>query len=580
MDSSESYAEPSEHTSLLLMGVLDWVILVGFLAYTIWDGIRHTQEKRDLESLVLASRQTPWWAAGLSVMATQASAITFIGTTGLAFMHDMRFLQVYLGLPLAMVILSVTLVPLYHRLKVYTIYEALEDRFGLRLRLTTSFLFLLSRGASLGFSISAPAYVLALLFGVPLKTTIIIMGIIATIYTMFGGIGGVIRTDMKQMILMMLALVFCLFWIIGGFPADVSWLDGLRLAGKLDKLTTIDLSFDPQEKYNLWSGIIAGGFLMLSYFGADQSQVQRVLTARTLADARSSLLMSGILKVPLQFFILLIGVYLYIFYVFEDRPLLFKSSDQTAQMTSFESDFQQIQDQRKVAARNCLSGNCTDFIEKDKEAVMLRKKALHEASIQQGKVQDDTNYVFPFFILSQLPTGVVGLILAAILAAALSSIDSGLNSLATSSVIDWLRRLQSRPRGDRYYYLATRWATAAWGVLATSSAVAFGETDAIIEIVNKVGSFFYGPILGVFILLWLPRATSKSAFWGFILGFAAVVFIGGWYLGEETQTYIWEFPFGMHPEGYHPMLEYLWLNPIGVLVVILCGMGLGNGKKS
>ncbi|MEL6634765.1 MAG: sodium-coupled permease, partial [Bacteroidota bacterium] len=248
MDSSESYAEPSEHTSLLLMGVLDWVILVGFLAYTIWDGIRHTQEKRDLESLVLASRQTPWWAAGLSVMATQASAITFIGTTGLAFMHDMRFLQVYLGLPLAMVILSVTLVPLYHRLKVYTIYEALEDRFGLRLRLTTSFLFLLSRGASLGFSISAPAYVLALLFGVPLKTTIIIMGIIATIYTMFGGIGGVIRTDMKQMILMMLALVFCLFWIIGGFPADVSWLDGLRLAGKLDKLTTIDLSFDPQEK--------------------------------------------------------------------------------------------------------------------------------------------------------------------------------------------------------------------------------------------------------------------------------------------------------------------------------------------
>ncbi|MEO0582495.1 MAG: sodium-coupled permease [Bacteroidota bacterium] len=580
MDSSESYAEPSEHTSQLLMGVLDWVILVGFLAYTIWDGIRHTQEKRDLESLVLASRQTPWWAAGLSVMATQASAITFIGTTGLAFMHDMRFLQVYLGLPLAMVILSVTLVPLYHRLKVYTIYEALEDRFGLRLRLTTSFLFLLSRGASLGFSISAPAYVLALLFGVPLKTTIIIMGIIATIYTMFGGIGGVIRTDMKQMILMMLALVFCLFWIIGGFPADVSWLDGLRLAGKLDKLTTIDLSFDPQEKYNLWSGIIAGGFLMLSYFGADQSQVQRVLTARTLADARSSLLMSGILKVPLQFFILLIGVYLYIFYVFEDRPLLFKASDQTAQMTSFESDFQQIQDQRKVAARNCLSGNCADFIEKDKEAVMLRKKALHEASIQQGKVQDDTNYVFPFFILSQLPTGVVGLILAAILAAALSSIDSGLNSLATSSVIDWLRRLQSRPRGDRYYYLATRWATAAWGVLATSSAVAFGETDAIIEIVNKVGSFFYGPILGVFILLWLPRATSKSAFWGFILGFMTVIFVGGWYLGEETQTYIWEFPFGMHPEGYHPMLEYLWLNPIGVLVVILCGMGLGNGKKS
>lgn len=552
MDSSESYAEPSEHTSLLLMGVLDWVILVGFLAYTIWDGIRHTQEKRDLESLVLASRQTPWWAAGLSVMATQASAITFIGTTGLAFMHDMRFLQVYLGLPLAMVILSVTLVPLYHRLKVYTIYEALEDRFGLRLRLTTSFLFLLSRGASLGFSISAPAYVLALLFGVPLKTTIIIMGIIATIYTMFGGIGGVIRTDMKQMILMMLALVFCLFWIIGGFPADVSWLDGLRLAGKLDKLTTIDLSFDPQEKYNLWSGIIAGGFLMLSYFGADQSQVQRVLTARTLADARSSLLMSGILKVPLQFFILLIGVYLYIFYVFEDRPLLFKSSDQTAQMTSFESDFQQIQDQRKVAARNCLSGSCADFIEKDKEAVMLRKKALHEASIQQGKVQDDTNYVFPFFILSQLPTGVVGLILAAILAAALSSIDSGLNSLATSSVIDWLRRLQSRPRGDRYYYLATRWATAAWGVLATSSAVAFGETDAIIEIVNKVGSFFYGPILGVFILLWLPRATSKSAFWGFILGFAVVVFIGGWYLGEETQTYIWEFPFGMHTDRVQP----------------------------
>ncbi|MCI4670011.1 MAG: sodium-coupled permease [Bacteroidia bacterium] len=563
---------------------LDWIVLIGFFIYTLWDGLRHASSQNSLESMVLAGRSIPWWAAGLSVMATQASAVTFISTTGLSFMEDMKFLQVYLGMPIAMVILSVTLVPLYYKMKVYTIYEALENRFGLRMRLITSLIFLISRGATVGFSIAAPAYVLSLLFGIQLSYTIIIMGLTATVYTMFGGIGGVIRTDMKQMVLMLAGLAFCFFWIVNAYPEEVSLTDGLKLAGKLGKLNTIDLNFDVSERYNIWSGLIAATFLMLSYFGADQPQVQRVLTAKSLTDARSSLLMSAIFKIPMQFFILLLGVLLYVFYIYAERPLLFLPENQKDQQVElmYKEEFAQLSKERITWANLCKDGipdACELFQEKDMAIQKLRKKAIKKMELVSKEDRDDTNYVFPFFILSELPPGLVGLILAAILAAALSSIDSVLNSLATTSVVDWLKRLHVEARSDEYYLNATRWATAMWGILATLAALMFGETEAIIEVVNKLGSFVYGPILGVFLLLWQKRADSNSSFWAFIVGLVVVIFSGGLVMTEAGTHWAWQFPFNDLEEGYKYVVEYLWLNPLGVGIVMGIGLLFGRGNS-
>lgn len=567
---------------------IDWLVLAAFMAYTLWDGMRQHKGPQNLEGLMLARRNVSWWAAGLSVMATQASAITFIGTTGQAYMEDMRFLQVYLGLPIAMIILSGTLVPLFIRSKAYTAYELLERRFGLRVRLTTSMMFLISRGASLGITIAAPAYVLALILGVPLNWTIIIIGVVATIYTMFGGIGGVIRTDMKQMVLMLLGLVFCFFWIGHEMPEGVGFWDSLEIAGAAGKLNTIDLEFDPGEKYNLWSGLLAGLFLMLSYFGADQSQVQRYLTTKSLTHARSSLLLSAIAKVPMQFFILLLGTYLYVFYLFAERPLLFipesLQGGSVVEVTESPAEFAQLQEERKLAAQRLIAQPDdptvrAEFQERDQAIATLRQAEIERLEAESEDSRNDTNYVLPYFVLTRLPVGIVGLIVAAILAAALSSIDSMLNSLASSSVMDWYKRLRGDEVEVDHYLKAARTATALWGIVATLSALVFGETDSIIELVNEVGSYFYGPILGVFILLWVPRATSNSSLVGLILGIALVMLAGSWYHpcsgAQEIAFYL---PLTTPPHGWEPILSYLWLNPIGVAATVLIG-GLGGKKK-
>jgi Na+/proline symporter len=570
----------------LPMHWIDWLVLTTFFIYTLWDGLRHQARTENLEDLMLARRNVSWWAAGLSVMATQASAITFIGTTGQAYMEDMRFLQVYLGLPLAMIILSGTLVPFFYRTRAYTAYELLERRFGLNVRLATSFLFLLSRAASLGITIAAPAYVLALILAVPLDWTIVIIGATATVYTMFGGISGVIRTDMKQMVLMLAGLVFCFFWIGHEMPEEVSFGDSLALAGAAGKLRTIDFDFDPSEKYNFWSGLLAGLFLMLSYFGADHSQVQRYLTARSLTDARGSLLLSAIVKIPIQFFILLLGAYLYVFYVFADRPLLFvPDTDRSAmqeQIITGDADFERLQAERKAAALALLS-NPTDaeqrqrFQRLDRSVAHLREAEIVRLEAASDDSRNDTNYVLPYFVLTRLPIGVVGLIVAAILAAALSSIDSMLNSLAASSVIDWYQRLQNHRRSEGHYLYAARLATALWGILATLSALVFGETDSIIELVNEVGSYFYGPILGVFLLLWVPKATGRSALIGLSVGLAVVFLAGSFYHAETGTAVFLRMPFGGEIGELRPVLSYLWLNPIGVAATVLVGaMGRGG----
>ena len=452
------------------MSILDWTILITFFAWIVWDGIRSSRGTTDIEGLLLAKRNIPWWAVGLSVMATQASAISFIGTTGQAYKENMGFIQTYFGLPVAMIIISLTLIPFYHKLKVFTAYEALETKFGLKIRLATSLLFLISRGLAMGTIIAAPAYVLSLIFCISLPGTILIIGLSATVYTTIGGIGGVIRTDIKQMAVMMIGLFICLFWIVYKMPDNIGLVETLHISGSLGKLDTIDFSFDPSARYNIWSGLIAGMFLMLSYFGSDQTQVQRYLTAKSLADAKTSLMLTGLFKIPMMFLMLIIGALLYVFYVFTPPPKTFYLSKEN----SFE-----IQDPSElyVGSFESRRNAAIDYVQ-NAYSLASRQHLVEKDKVFEQKInamsdpdRDDTNYILPYFILHEMPIGVIGLIVAAIFAAALSSIDSGLNSLAATSVVDWLKRLHKKKRNEKYYLNASRISTVAWGLFATISAL-------------------------------------------------------------------------------------------------------------
>ena len=565
---------------------IDWLVLIAFLGYTIWDGTRHGKESENIEGFFLANRSMPWWAMGLSVMATQASAITFIGTTGQAYVEDMRFVQIYLAVPFAMIILCMTLVPFFNKLQNFSAYEVLEERFGLSTRLFTSFLFLMSRGLGLGIIIAAPSYVLAILLNLPLSTTILIIGITATLYTMVGGISGVIRTDVKQMAVMMFGLGFCFYWIHHQLPPDVNFTDSLYLAGTLGKLDALDISFDISEKYNIWTGVFAALFLMLSYFGTDQSQVQRYLTAKSLNDARKSLLLSAYAKVPMQFFILLLGVMLYVFYIFSSAPITFHSTEPVAETDQTElagemlqQEYQATHMQRRQAALDLLENktpkNAEAFREADQHLKDVRESEMERQEKITESSRNDTNYILPYFILSEIPIGIIGLIVAGIFAAALSSIDSELNALATISIVDWYKRLDSKDHSAKWYLKSSRFTTVLWGLLATGAALALGETRSIIELVNKVGSYFYGSILGVFVLLlWVKRANGFGALTGLISGMVTVFFFDR--LFENPQTNSWQLilPWQETPEGFTKAIEYLWLNPVGTVVVVIVGISV------
>jgi Na+/proline symporter len=562
------------------MTYIDWIILILFLAYTIWDGVRRTKETSDISGFFLAGRTMPWWAMGLSVMATQASAITFIGTTGQAYVEDMRFVQTYLGLPFAMVILCLTIVPYYYKRNTFTAYQILEERFGLSTRLTTSLLFLISRGLALGTVIAAPSYVLSLLFEWELWSTILIIGTIATLYTMVGGITGVIMTDVKQMAIMFFGILFSFFWIWHKLSDDIGGMgEALTLAGALGKTQSFDLTFDISEKYNVWSGVIAGLFLMLSYFGTDQTQVQRYLTAKSLKDARGSLLLSAFAKVPMQFVILLLGVMLYVFYIFHQPPVTFREAvtDQTEQ----QMEFNRQHEERRTLALDFLSSTEDDqsrqkFIAADTEVNAVRANEIERQRIESAGNINDTNYIFPFFILNEIPIGVTGLLIAAIFAAALSSIDSELNALSTVSVVDWYKRLRKKEMSRSHYLFVSRSATVFWGILATGSAIALGETDSIIELVNQIGSYFYGSILGVFILLYfVKKSRGIGALLGLAAGMTTVFALDCLYIGSGG-TFEFYLPSVFAPQqditdGFSKAIEYLWLNPVGAGVVVFTG---------
>lgn len=541
------------------MSILDWAIVAIYLAIMIFDGIRMTKHASGVDGYFLANRSLPWWAVGLSVMATQLSAITLVGTTGQAYSDGMRFIQFYYGLPLAMVILCLTAVPFFYRARVFTAYEYLEKRFDAKTRALTSLFFLMSRGLGVGVIIAAPSVILSIVLGWNLITTIFVMGLSTTLYTMVGGVQAVTWTDVKQMGVIFFGLFVCIIVIVAKFPEGVSLFDGLHLAGSVGKLKTVDFSFDLREKYTVWSGTIAALFLFLSYFGCDQSQVQRFLTAKSVAEGRTSLLMSAFLKIPMQFMILLIGVLVFVFYQFTAPPMIFNSVDgakienssgYAAVKTDYDSAFTARQNAALDFVKKDEPTSRDAYVDADKKFNAARKNATEFVKTETGnKSFNDVNYVFPTFVIQNMPIGVIGLIFAAIFAAAMSSISAELNALATATTIDFYRRFYAREATDAQYVRFGRIATAVWGIFACIVATQVTSLGSLIEVVNKFGSFFYGSLLGVFVLAFaVPRARSRGAFFGLLFGIASV-----WTASHFTD------------------IEFLWFNVIGCLVTVFAG---------
>jgi SSS family solute:Na+ symporter len=555
------------------MHPIDWAILIAFTSWIVYDGLKRTKDSQELEGYFLAKRSIPWWAAGISVMATQLSAITMIGTTGQGYTDGLRFIQFYFGLPLAMVILGVTLVPFLHGAKVYTAYEYLERRFNPQTRSLTAFLFLLSRGMSCGTIIAAPAVVFSAIFGWNMLWSVALIGIPTVVYTMIGGVRAVAWVDVKQMVLIVTALLAVVITLLVKIP--VSPADALHIAGAGGRLRTFDFSFSLTNTYTFWSGVIGGTFLMLSYFGTDQSQVQRYLSARSVDEARSSLLMSAYWKIPLQALVLLVGVLVFVFYVFTRPPLLFNPAHERAVRAAnpavygvLEQMYSERLAARDSAARAIRSADSEATRAAAKQRFRLssvdieltRGEALRSAERVTGQPPRDVNYVIPRFVLEHLPLGLAGIFIAAILAAAMNAIAAELNSLATSSVIDFYKRWLRSEASDSHYLTVSRAATGLWGLFACVVATFAANLGSLIEVVNRFGSFFYGSILGVFLLAMIPRAKGHGAFFGLIAGMAAVAAVN----------------FGA------PAVSFLWHNVIGAVTVLIVGtlLSLGPGRAT
>ena len=538
---------------------LDWTIVAAYLIYIVYDGLRLTKKSQEIEGYFLAGRSLPWWAVGLSVMATQLSAITLVGTTGQAYDSGMRFVQFYFGLPFAMVILCLTVVPFFYRARVYTAYEYLESRFDAKTRSLTSFLFLVSRGMACGVIIAAPSVILSIVLGWNELVTVLLMGVTTTLYTMFGGVQAVTWTDVKQMVVIFLGLGVIFFVILGQLPETVSLGGAIELAGMTGRMRMVDPQLNLNETYTLWSGLLGGLFLALSYFGCDQSQVQRFLTARSVSEGRSSLLMSAFVKIPMQLLILFIGVLVFIFYQFVQPPLIFKADDRARvealpRYQALESDYSAAFAARRQAALDFTAGGGATARAAYEDATSriseARRGAIGLIREQTGRNFSDVNYVFPTFVTTYAPIGVVGLIIAAIFAAAMSSISAELAALSTATVIDFYRRHYRKEAPDAHYLKVSKLVTGLWGLFACLVALQAGRLGSLIEVVNKFGSYFYGSLLGVFVLaIGTKRANGHGAFVGLLAGMAAVAVVA-----NTTR------------------ISFLWYNVVGCLTVMLVGM--------
>ncbi len=540
---------------------LNWLVVVGYLSYVCIDGLRRSRGTKEIEGYFLGNRALPWWAVGLTVMATQLSAVTMIGTTGQGATDGMRFVQFYFGLPVAMVILGVTIVPYLHRAKVYTAYEFLERRFDAKTRSLTSVLFLLSRGLSCGTIIAAPAVVFSAMFGWSMVTSVALIGVPTVIYTMIGGVQAVTWADVKQMAVIVTALVAVVIVLLVRLPVGPD--AALRLAGATGRLRVFDFSFNLHDTYTFWSGIIGGTFLMLSYFGTDQSQVQRYLSAKSVDEARSAHLISAYWKIPLQALVLLVGVLVFVFYLFLAPPLYFNPAHERlvkrADPTAYElldARYHALFDARQAAARDLAAAprdadaaQRRTLRERDGAVAQVHGEALALAERISGTPSKDVNYIIPHFVLTELPIGLTGLFIAAVIAAAMSAVAGELSALSTATVIDHYRRWVSPDADDKRLLVVSRAATGAWGLFACVVATFAASLGSLIEVVNRFGSIFYGSILGVFILAMLPRIRANAAFLGLIAGMSAV--------GSVIV--------------FAPQVSFLWHNVVGAVTVVAVG---------
>jgi SSS family solute:Na+ symporter len=548
------------------MHYVDWAVVLVYLVWVLSDGIRRTKNAKEIEGYFLANRSLPWWAVGLSVMATQLSAITLVGTTGQGYADGLRFVQFYFGLPLAMIVLCVTVVPFFHRAKVFTAYEYLERRFDAKTRSLTSLLFLVSRCLACGVVISAPAVILSIILGWSLTTTVMVIGVPTTLYTMLGGVQAVTWADVKQMAIIVGGVLATVVVLILGLPDDVTVAGALQAAGSVGRMRAVDFTFDVTTQYTFWSGLIGGMFLAMGYFGADQSQVQRYLTAKSVKEAQGSLLMSAFVKIPLQVLILLTGVLVFCFYLYTPPPMLFNPKHQqvlregpaAGQYQALQTEFDAAFALRRDAAY-AVSSNGRDetaraaFANAEGSLKSIRDRAMVLVRQSTGDATySDVNYVFPTFITTQLPIGLVGLMIAAILAAVMSTVAAELNSLSTATIIDFYKRHFRTTASDQHYLRASWAATALWGAFATIVASYATSLGSLIEVVNKVGSFFYGSLFGIFVLaIGTSRVGANAAFIALITGMVTVGFVG----------------------AFTPV-SWLWQNVVGTVVVVAVGVVL------
>jgi Na+/proline symporter len=544
---------------------LDWTVLVvylvGIVAFGVWAG----RGNKAMDDFFLAGRKMRWWAVGLSVMATQISAITFVGTTGQAYTDGMRFLVVYFGLPFAMVILCVTLVPFFYRARVFTAYEYLERRFDARTRTLTSLLFLLSRGMAVGVTLYAPSLVLSVIMGWRESTTILVMGGSTIAYVFYGGNKSVIWTDVVQMGIIWFGIFLCFGVAIAQLPAGFGFSDALALAQTTGRLRVMDPSPSLTAPYTLWSGLVGGLFLMLSYFGCDQSQVQRYLSGASLTQSRLSLLFNAFLKVPMQFVILLTGVLVFVFYHFHTPPLLWNAAQMRRleeragpeELAGLRERFAAAHAERRQAAeayaRSRGTGDATSYLTAESALQAVRGDAVRTIErLNGGARYNDTNHIFPTYIVTYLRGGLAGLVIAVIFAAAMSTLAGEFNSLATATMIDFYKRYLRPSESAAHDLLLSRLFTLAWGAFACLIALQAGRLGSAIEVVNRFGSYFYGSILGVFALAVLtPRASAAGAFYGLMAGMAAVALVS-----RLTAVH------------------FLWYNVVGAVVVFAVGLAL------
>ena len=558
------------------MSSLDWFILIGTLLTIVGYGVWKTRGSKDLSSFLKGNNDAKWWGIGISIMATQASAITFLSTPGQAYTDGMRFLQFYLGLPIAMVILCITFVPIFYRLKVYTAYEYLESRFDLKTRTLAALLFLVQRGLAAGITIYAPAIILSTLLHWNLTLTNIFIGVLVIIYTVSGGTKAVTQTQKQQMAVMMGGMILAGILVLNMLPEQIGLIDAMTIAGKMGKMNLINFEFDLDDRYNFWTGTTAALFLFLSYFGTDQSQVQRYLTGKSLSESRLGLIMNGLLKVPMQFIILFIGVLVFVFYQYNTPPVFFnkveleqlKKSEYKMSVIELEDRFSTLHEEKKRAIDLMISNQSKKvndeildqkILDLEDEMMEVRQdvKVLVKLNNPTAEI-NDKDYIFMSYVMDYLPHGIIGLLFAVMFSAAMSSTASELNALASTTTVDLYKRSMVKNKTDYHYLKSSKYFTFLWGVLAIAFATTASLFENLIQAVNLLGSLFYGTILGIFIVaFYFKKIQANAVFYAAI--FAEIIVIVIHYFNTLENPPVWL------------KMGYLWYNLVGCSLVVIFG---------